>query len=99
MQATGSYLKRQSALAITGTATADEDDENKLRRKASAEAQTKGDEEREAILQQGRDAAMKGTPALNAWWGKLTAKQRNDMQTDFASMRRAAAVADKGGQQ
>jgi hypothetical protein len=35
MQATGSYLKRQSALAITGTATVDEDDENKLKPKAA----------------------------------------------------------------
>lgn len=38
MQVTASYLKRQSLLAITGTATGGEDDENKMRSKSADKA-------------------------------------------------------------
>lgn len=90
MQATASYLKRQSLLAITGTATADEDDENKLR---GAKGDTNDDDD--AIINAGRAAAMEGMEALTAWWGCLTAKQRGAYQKDFGGLRKAAALADQ----
>lgn len=98
MQATGSYLKRQSSLAITGTATADEDDENKLKRKAGTREPT-GEEAdaRAALVQAGNDEAMKGMAALTAWWGKLTAKQRGDLNAEFGAMRKCAGIADSKG--
>ncbi|WP_342617184.1 hypothetical protein [Rhodoferax sp. GW822-FHT02A01] len=90
MQVTASYLKRQSLLAITGTATGDEDDEN---------GQTGSDaEDPDAVARQdGRNAAMQGLKALTAWWGKLDAKQRSRLQQDFSGMRKAAQAADAGG--
>ena len=92
MQTTASYLKRQSLLAITGTATGGEDDETKMRKGQGGEP-TSPDEQ---ALQAGRDAAMQGMAALTKWWGGLTAKQRNEMGKDFAAMRKAAQVADGG---
>ena len=96
MQATGSYLKRQSALAITGTATADEDDENRMRKRSSGAGQGSQDEgERESLLDAGRDAAMGGMQSLTDWWGKkLTAKQRADLSGEFPALRKAAQTAD-----
>jgi len=92
MQVTASYLKRQSLLAITGTATGDEDDENGLRGATQAT-----DDPDEAVRQKGRDAAMQGMQALTAWWSKLDAKQRSRMQKDFANMRKGAMAVDAGG--
>lgn len=98
MQVTGSYLKRQSALAITGTATADEDDERKMGRKGASEPTGEEADARAELVQAGNDEAMKGMAALTAWWGKLTAKQRGDLNAEFGAMRRCASVADsKGG--
>lgn len=90
MQVTASYLKRQSLLAITGTATGGEDDENKHRGQAGDES----DEEETAILQAGRDASMLGSKQLTAWWGTLGPKQRSKWQKDFGFMRKAASEAD-----
>lgn len=103
MQVTGSYLKRQSALAITGTATADEDDENKMRgRTARREPEAGGDDgahdESEALVNAGRQAALSGMAALNKWWASLTPRQQKDMGPDFGSMRKAARAADEGVQ-
>lgn len=105
MQVTGSYLKRQSALAITGTATADEDDENKLRRKTTRrepDADHQGDagetDETDALIDAGRAAALNGMAALNKWWASLTPRQQKDMGHDFGSMRKAARAADEGAQ-
>jgi len=98
MQLTASYLKRQSLLAITGTATGGEDDENAMRRK-SARSEPAGDDGEEdgddALLQAGRDASLAGTTALNKWWGALDGKQRNAMTGDFAGLRRAARTAEE----
>lgn len=98
MQATGSYLKRQSSLAITGTATADEDDENKMKRKAgSREPAGEDADARTELIQAGNDEAMKGMAALTAWWGGLTAKQRGDLSAEFGAMRKCAGIADSKG--
>lgn len=100
MQVTASYLKRQSLLAITGTATADEDDENKLKRKSGAATNEPTGEEADAraeLVQAGNDEAMKGMVALTAWWGKLTAKQRGDLNAEFGAMRKCAGIADSKG--
>ncbi len=94
MQVTGSYLKRQSALAITGTATADEDNENKLKRKTDEPTGQDADARAE-LVQAGNDAAMTGMVALTAWWGKLTAGQQNNLSADFGVMRKAARIADE----
>ena len=96
MQASGSYMKRQSALAITGTPTADEDDENKLKARGKAGAQQpESQPEDVALLQAGRDASMNGMKALTAWWGGLTEPQRARLNSEFGEMRKAARKADE----
>lgn len=96
MQVTGSYLKRQSTLAITGTATAEEDDENKLKNKAKGgAAQQEPQAEDGPLLQAGRDASMNGMKALSAWWGGLTEQQRARLTPEFGEMRKAARKADE----
>ncbi len=96
MQTTASYLKRQSLLAITGTATGGEDDEAKMR-KARTTGDGPADDDQDAVLlTAGRDAAMSGMASLTKWWGALDAKQRGRLQTDFGQMRKAAQAADQG---
>lgn len=85
MQVTASYLKRQSLLAITGTATGGEDDENKMRGNM---------DEADPVLREGRDASMKSTAALTKWWGTLDNKQRTKWSKEFGAMRKVAAEAD-----
>lgn len=99
MQATASYLKRQSLLAITGTATQDEDDENKVGNKRRPQQQSDDEGPDESLLDAGRAEAMKGMQALTAWWGALTAKQRSAMNSEFGALRRGAMQADQGGAQ
>lgn len=101
MQLTASYLKRQSLLAITGTATGGEDDENGMRGKRRTQQQDEGENggTDDALLDAGRDEAMKGMKALTAWWGGLTAKQRSAMNGEFGALRRGAMQADQGGAQ
>lgn len=98
MQVTASVLKRQTLVSITGTATGGEDDEAQLQRKQAVESETatKKQAARDDLVQKGRDAAMNGMEALNAWWGSLTGGQRNDLAKDFAVMRGAARKADEG---
>lgn len=98
MQVTGSYLKRQSLLAITGTATGGEDDESRLRqpkdaRELPSDAETA---EYDRLHTEGHERAQHGVKAVTEWWGKLSAKQRSLMNDDFGAMRRAAASVDKG---
>jgi hypothetical protein len=96
MQATASYLKRQSLLAITGTATEDEDDESRMRqRRPQAAGQDEG--ALEELRSAGRERALEGMQALTAWWGALTARQRTDLSPDFPGFRRAAQVAGQQG--
>lgn len=94
MQTTASYLKRQSLLAITGTATGGEDDEARMRNQSSGAGSNDDDTQDDEAIQAGRDAAMSGMQALTAWWGKLDAKQRGRLQKEFGQMRRAAMEAD-----
>lgn len=98
MQATASYLKRQSLLAITGTATADEDNEADMprarRRQDTPEAQAADD----SLIDAGRAEAMKGMTALTKWWGALTAKQRSELSSEFGGMRKCAARVDQENQ-
>lgn len=101
MQVTASYLKRQSLLAITGTATGGEDNEasmggakNKEGGKPEASAGAA-----EALLDAGRAASMEGMAKLTQWWGTLTPRQQKDMGRDFISMRKAARAADAGAAQ
>lgn len=101
MQLTASYLKRQSLLAITGTATGGEDDENGMRSKGKRrepDADAGGADESEDLADAGRAEAMKGMKALTAWWGSLTAKQRSIMNSQFGALRRCAGLADGGAQ-
>jgi hypothetical protein len=100
MQVTASYLKRQSLLAITGTATQDEDDENKVGNKRRPAQQADGADQGpdEALLDAGRAAALNGMAALNKWWASLNPRQQKDMGQDFGAMRKAARQADEGAQ-
>ena len=75
MQLTASYLKRQSLLAITGTATGGEDDENGMRsRRRNDEDEPKGKdaEAYESMLDGFRAAAMNGEKALREHYAKNT---------------------------
>ena len=100
MQLTASYLKRQSLLAITGTATGGADDENGMRGKRRTQQQDGGENGADdALIDAGRAEAMKGMKALTAWWGGLTAKQRSAMNSEFGALRRGAMQADQGGAQ
>lgn len=103
MQATASYLKRQSLLAITGTATADEDDENRMRRRQRQRGDsTEGESQAgpdDSLLDAGRAAAMNGMAALTKWWGTLSPRQQKDMGNEFLQMRKAARLADAQGAQ
>lgn len=104
MQLTASYLKRQSLLAITGTATGGEDDENGMRNRNAGRQQREDQQqgnpaEYEAVLTAGGMAAAGGMKSLTAWWGALTAKQRADLSPEFPGMRKVAQQADKQGAQ
>jgi len=102
MQATASYLKRQSLLAITGTATQDEDNENGMRRRHQPRGDGGGDDAQagpdESLLDAGQAEAMKGMQALTEWWGALTAKQRSTMNSNFGALRKCAQQVDKENQ-
>lgn len=72
MQATASYLKRQSLLAITGTATGGEDDENRLRRDGGADLS----DLLHTLVQQGR--ATKTDAEALAFWNAEKSKLDRD---------------------
>jgi len=93
MQVTASLLKRQSVLAITGTATGGEDDEGKLRSGKTAEKDPD-----DAMRQRGQEEAMNGVKALNAWWGSLGARDRTALQSEFGGWLKCARQADARGQ-
>lgn len=109
MQTTGSYLKRQSMLAITGTPTEDEDDEARMaRRQAGAQAaglpaaqRREPDEDSQvsidALIAAGQEKAKQGMKELNSWWFSLTEPQRKLISQDFFAMRKTARQADEGG--
>lgn len=96
-QSSASYLKRQSLLAITGTATGGEDDENAMRKAPAAASDDKGQVgSLDTLRAAGNEEAKKGTEALTAWWSGLNARQRADMTKDFGAMRKAARAVDEG---
>jgi hypothetical protein len=100
MQVTASYFKRQSLLALTGTATGGEDDEGRLAKSKAGQLAADAPAvapASDALLQSGRDASMLGMKALTAWWAALTAAQRESLTADFGAMRKAASAADKMG--
>lgn len=92
MQATASYLKRQSLLAITGTPTGGEDDESRLRGRQPEQGEQIGDglSEAERLQMDGDTAADEGMDALTKWWGSLSNKQRTLMNPHFGGMRKRA---------
>ena len=101
MQTTASYLKRQSLLAITGTATGGEDDESRMHKRPAGgdePQQQAGQSEQAGLAEGGEAAAIEGMVALTAWWQSLTAKQRSLMNDKFGALRKAAAAADRGVQ-
>jgi hypothetical protein len=95
MQVTASYLKRQSLLAITGTATQDEDNENALKNKRADHQTTEESAASEELLTAGRDASMLGMAALTKWWATLSSRQQKDLSAEFGGMRKAARLADE----
>lgn len=102
MQVTASYLKRQSLLAITGTATGGEDDENRLRGRgsrhpggAAKQGQIAGDDD--PLVIDGERCAQGGAKDLNEWWGRQTESDRKRLTPKFAGMRKAARLVDTGG--
>jgi hypothetical protein len=96
MQCTASYLKRQSLLAITGTATGGEDDENRTRRRGTEPAGDQGADVPASLLDEGREEALKGMAALTDWWRARSAREQKDLQSHYGAMRSAAAKVDKG---
>lgn len=83
---TVSYLQRYTLKAITGLSEQDDDTDG-----------GQGDENDEhPKIQEGRDAAMSGMQALTAWWGKLTAQDRKELNSEFPRLRSAAQAADRG---
>jgi hypothetical protein len=102
MQATASYLKRQSLLAITGTATEDEDNENGMqqgtklpkaqRREPDADSQVVLD----ALRNTGQEKATQGMKALTDWWASLEEVQRKLIMPEFGAMKQAARKFDEG---
>lgn len=100
-QSAASYLKRQSLLAITGTATGGEDDENRANPRAKggdAAASDGAPDPLDILRDAGRDASMNGMAALTAWWAKLSAREQKELSGDFGGMRKAARHADGGAQ-
>lgn len=73
MQATASYLKRQSLLAITGTATGGEDDENKMR---SRQHDVERPEPTAAQIQQAEEQVALGAAKFAEWWNALPSETR-----------------------
>ena len=78
MQSTASYLKRQSLLAITGTATGGEDDESRMRRKGASDD---GNEPSalEVLIDAGQAEAKRGLAALTTWWRARSAREQKDL--------------------
>jgi hypothetical protein len=89
MQVTASFLKRQSLLAITGTATGGEDDESQLKRGASESANHEGEAEAK-LVKVGQAKAAEGMKSLTDWWSSLTDEQRKRLTPYFGGMKAVA---------
>ena len=100
MQVTGSFLKRQSLLAITGTATGGEDDEGAMRqprRATHARGNEPAGDEYARLKAEGEGKSTEGMKALTDWWGKLTNAQRDMLTPEFGAMKTAARQFDNDG--
>lgn len=100
MQSTASYLKRQSLLAITGTATGGEDNENGMRGKLPKAQRREPDADSQVVLdalrEAGQEKATQGMKALTDWWAGLQEAQRKLMNPEFGAMKQAARKFDEG---
>jgi hypothetical protein len=93
MQCTATFLKRQTLLAITGTATGGEDDEARMRNREHGGQVDSGEtdvSEEDRLQREGITAADEGMDALTRWWGSLSNKQRTLMNPHFGGMRKRA---------
>ncbi len=86
---TVSYLERYTLKAITGLSEQEDDNDGGHGGGADGAA--------DPLIDAGQAAAMEGMKSLTAWWGGLSAKQRSNLNKEFAAMRRAATLADEGG--
>ena len=97
-QSAASLLKRQSLLAITGTATGGEDDENKLvagrgkggKGDAAPTVSVAGTPQYESLMNAGQLHAAKGMEPLTAWWGGLTKDERDLVGAKFGDLKKTA---------
>lgn len=83
------YLERYTLKAITGVAEAGDDTDGNPPRGNDALPDD------DMLVQAGRDKAMEGSASLTKWWSALRESDRKSLTPHFASMKRAAAAADK----
>jgi hypothetical protein len=91
---TVSYLERYTLKAITGLSEQDDDDNG-----GRAGPEPRGNDDLDKLIQDGRQTAMDGMKALTAWYNRLTATQKSEVNPAFGQMRAAARMADQGSQQ
>lgn len=96
MQTTASYCKRQSLLAVTGTATGGEDDENALRKRGENDATDRSEQQvaRQAGVAE-RFAAATSIQELSKAMNALTMDEKKQHQSAFNKRREEL----KGGAQ
>lgn len=92
MQATASYLKRQSLLAITGTATGGEDDENNLHAKSGAMRNAPGAPDE--LVERAMSEAMNGTKAYATFWRSISNDERAMLSDRHPNFKTVASEAD-----
>lgn len=83
------YARRYSLMAACGIAA--EDDDGNAATKAVQDAKRS----QPAELDAAREAAMQGTDALRAWWEAQPEATRNRLKGHLASLKQAAATAEK----
>lgn len=100
MQSSASYLKRQSLLAITGTATGGEDNENGMGAKLPKAQRREPDADSQVVLdalrEVGHEKATQGVKVLTGWWASLQEAQRKLLTPEFGAMLQAARQFDQG---
>ncbi len=91
MQTTASYCKRQSLLAVTGTATGGEDDENAMRNRAAAGAMATEDKREQAQARETtiveRFKAAITIPELSRVMNALTMDEKKKYHGEFNARR------------
>lgn len=90
---TKTYLERYTLKAICGVAEKGDDDDGRGGPPAKPAPNT---EATASLKAQGEAEAAKGMAALTAWWGRLSPRERTDMNSAFGAMRKAARTADEG---